>query len=86
MQSKIIHDYTVKFIDNDEGGYIIDIPSFPEICTEGKTPEEAIKNAREAISLCVEYYIEQRRTLPKDVNYKSANKPKFFKLGIPLPA
>ncbi len=86
MRPKEIHNYTVKFIDNDEGGYIVDVPSFPEICTEGKTPEEAITNAREAISLCVDYYIEQGRALPKDVNYKSAREPKFFKLGVPAPA
>lgn len=82
MRDKKIHDYTVKFIDNGEGGYMVDVPAFPLICTEGQTLEEALANAREAISLCIEYYLEEGRQLPKDVAYKAAREPKFFKLGV----
>ena len=82
MQQKTIRNYTVKFEPNGEGGYIVDVPAFPQICTEGWTIEEALANAREAISLCVEYYLEQGRPLPKDVNYKAVERPKFFKLEV----
>lgn len=85
MRRKTIYDYTVKFMDNGQGGLIADVPAFPEICTEGRTPEEALANAREAIVACIEHYRAEGRTLPRDVHYKAVRAPKFFRVGVPLP-
>jgi len=38
----------------DEGGYDIIVPAIPEICTFGKTREEARKMAEDAIRCCLE--------------------------------
>ena|GEM_PF-3593287 len=39
---------------DDEGFYQADVKDFPEIITFGKTKEEALKNAREAIQCHLE--------------------------------
>ncbi len=36
--------------DNEEGGYVVDVPMLPGCHTQGDTLEEAIANAREAIA------------------------------------
>ena len=82
MRSKKIHNYTVKFEPNGEGGYLAIVPAFPEIQTEGWTLTEAEAMANDAISLCIEYYGEQGRPLPKDVSYKATKDPNFFKLKV----
>jgi len=39
---------------NGESGYVVRVPAFPEIVTQGDTISEAKKMAREAIELCLE--------------------------------
>jgi antitoxin HicB len=50
--------------DPDEGGYVVSVPAFPEAHTEGDTVEEALANAREAISLCLEVREERGDPIP----------------------
>jgi predicted RNase H-like HicB family nuclease len=38
----------------EEGGYVVTVPALAGCVTEGDTLEEALENAREAISLYVE--------------------------------
>lgn len=58
------------------------VPAFPEIVTGGRTLAEAEAMARDAIACCVEYYAEQGRTIPKDVDYRATEEAKFFKLAL----
>ena len=81
MQDKKIQEYTVKFKPDGEGGYIVRVPAFPEIVTGGRTLSEAEAMAQDAIACCVEHYIEEGRELPRDVDYKATEEPKFFKLA-----
>ena len=47
-------------IDRDEDGvWIAECPSIPGCVSQGKTKDEALKNIREAIALCVEVRAEQ---------------------------
>lgn len=50
------HGYKFKVvIEQDEDGvYIAEVPSLPGCHSQGRTPDEAIKNIKEAISLCIE--------------------------------
>ena len=59
--------YTVvlEFSDEDEV-YLVNVPAFPEVHTYGETIEEATANAREAIELAVEMYLEEGKSLPDD--------------------
>ena len=41
--------------DPEYKGYVADVPELPGCMSQGKTIEQALKNVREAISLCLEY-------------------------------
>jgi predicted RNase H-like HicB family nuclease len=56
--------YVCNFRAEPEGGYTVTCPAFPEVVTYGASLEEARRNAREAIELCVEVYREEGRRLP----------------------
>ncbi len=38
----------------EDGFYVVQCPALPGCFTQGKTLDEALKNIREAISLCLE--------------------------------
>lgn len=82
MQNKKIRKYTIKFESDSEGGYIVRVPAFPEIVTGGRNLSEAEHMTQDAILCCEEYYVEQGRPLPRDVDYKATEEPKFFKLAM----
>jgi predicted RNase H-like HicB family nuclease len=45
-------------------GYGVRCPAFPEIVTSGKTLDEARKNAREAVQLCLDVYRDKGWPVP----------------------
>jgi len=50
-------------IDRDEDGvWIVECPAIPGCVSQGYTPEEAMKNVRDAIKLCVE--VRAKRGMP----------------------
>ncbi len=53
----------IKFnvtIDRDEdGAWIVECPAIPDCVTQGATKDEALQNAAEAISLCLEVRAER---------------------------
>ena len=50
-----------------EDGYIVvNVPALPGCITQGKTREEALKNAREAIELYIEVLKEDNEPIPQD--------------------
>ena len=60
--------YTV-ILDPGEDGYIdVNVPALPGCITQGKTREEALKNAREAIELYIEVLKEDNEPIPEDVD------------------
>lgn len=56
--------YEIDLIPNEHGGYYARIPDFPSIFTGGRTPDEAMKNAQEAIALMIEEYQERGLPIP----------------------
>ena len=82
MRQKKIHEYTVKFVPNDIGGWRVIVPSLPEVQTEGRTFGEAQEMAAEAIALCLKVRAEDRKEIPRDVDYKAVGEPKFLKLEV----
>jgi len=55
--------YTVLIEKNEEGGYTVIVPSLPGCITQGDTWQEAMANAREAIT----GYIEALKDIGKPV-------------------
>ena len=61
-----IYNYTVIFEPLDEGGYDIIVPAIPEICTFGKTREEAREMAEDAIRCYLESALKRGEAIPED--------------------
>ncbi len=52
-----------------EDGYIVaEVPVIPGCTSQGRIPEEALANIREAALLCLESIAEEGWTLPKECN------------------
>lgn len=59
--------YTAVLLpDAEQGGYTVRVPALPGCITEGDTLEEALVNAREAISLYLEALEELGRPAPEE--------------------
>ena len=59
--------YTVILeFSQDDGAYLVNVPAFPEVHTYGETVEDATANAREALELAIEMYLDEGRRLPDD--------------------
>ncbi|MHB1663438.1 MAG: type II toxin-antitoxin system HicB family antitoxin, partial [Thermoplasmataceae archaeon] len=55
-------------LEKGEDGYIVaNVPAFPGCITQGKTREEALKNAKEAIELYIDVLREDNEPIPQDV-------------------
>jgi predicted RNase H-like HicB family nuclease len=53
-------------VDRDEDGvWVVECPSIPGCVSQGKTKEQAIKNIKEAIALCL--HVRAERGLPLTV-------------------
>jgi len=53
------------FIEPDEnGGYVVSCPSLPGCYSQGATIEEALKNIKEAIALCLEDMVAEGKHVP----------------------
>jgi len=46
--------FNVVIEEDEDGGYIAEVPSLPGCHTQGDTSEEVLKNIKEAISLYIE--------------------------------
>lgn len=49
----------------EEGGYLVLVPSLPEVVTHGETEEEALEMARDAIRLVLDHRRQQGDTIPE---------------------
>ena len=49
-----VKNFKVLINQDEDGVFVASVPSLPGCYTQGKTYEEAIKNVREAIGLCLE--------------------------------
>ena len=58
--------YTVILEPGEDGYIIVNVPALLGCITQGKTREEALKNAREAIELYIEVLKEDNEPIPRD--------------------
>jgi len=60
--------YRVILEPEEEGGYNVVIPAFPNAHTCGNTREEATSNAREVIELMLEHFQANGRDIPPSLS------------------
>jgi antitoxin HicB len=58
--------------DLEQGGYTVTVPSLPGCITEGKTLEEAIEMAKEAIHLYIESLVADGEPVPEEREHPQA--------------
>lgn len=59
--------YTIVLEPMEEGGFLVRVPSLPEVVTAGDTVDEALVMAKEAIELVLESRLERGEDIPKEV-------------------
>jgi antitoxin HicB len=57
--------YEVVLCPEDDGGYSVVVPELPSVATQGKTREEALRVAKEAIEGYLEVMREDGLSVPR---------------------
>ena len=60
--------YVAKLTPEKDGGYSVTFPDIPGCFTQGDTKEEALKNAKEALELVLEEYLDGRQLPSPDTD------------------
>jgi len=64
MATKSARTFAVVLEPEDEGGFTVRVPSFPEIVTYGKDEREALAMAEDAIRLVLEDCVARGEPVP----------------------
>lgn len=56
----------VLLFQDEDGYFVIEVPSLPGCISQGKTREEALENIKEAIDLHIEVLQERGQLVPED--------------------
>jgi predicted RNase H-like HicB family nuclease len=62
---KTKHSYQVIIEQDEAGYYVAECPALRACYAQGRTYEEAIKNIRDVIGLCLQEYKGRRRSVPR---------------------
>lgn len=57
---------TVLLNSDEDGYFVVEVPSLPGCISQGKTREEALENIQEAIELYIQTLIEDGEPVPVD--------------------
>jgi predicted RNase H-like HicB family nuclease len=61
-----MRSYTIRVEPAEEGGYDVHVPALPGCVTQGRTFDEALGNAQEAIEGFVEMLLERGQPVPSE--------------------
>ena len=64
--SKIERQYTIILHREEDGAYSVMVPSLPGCFSQGRTFEEAVANAKEAIAVHVEGLLMDGEEVPEE--------------------
>lgn len=56
--------FPVELTADESGGFVVTFPDIPEAITQGESREEALAMALEALEIALEFYIEDKRSVP----------------------
>jgi predicted RNase H-like HicB family nuclease len=68
LDHEVANRYEIDIVPNEHGGFHARVPDFPTIFTGGSTPEEAMRNALEAIDLMIEEYRDRELPVPEPLH------------------
>ena len=57
----------VILIPDEDGGYVVEVPSLPGCFSQGETIDEALENIKEAIFLHIEDMVALGEDVPEDL-------------------
>jgi antitoxin HicB len=72
--------YTIVLEPAEDGGFVVTVPTLPEVGTCGDTEDEALANAREAIELAIEHRLARGEDVPEP------QPPKLREVKVAFPA
>lgn len=72
-------EYPAKIAKDEDGNYLVEFEDLKEAFTEGETFEEALFNASEVLSLCLEHRLAEKKDIPDP----SQNKGKDIYMVVP---
>jgi predicted RNase H-like HicB family nuclease len=75
------YTFTVQ-IEKEEGGYLVEVPALPGCHTWGKTYDEAVSNAQEAI----QGYLETLKKLGKPIPVEAKHRELHLNVNVPVTA
>jgi antitoxin HicB len=67
-------------LEPDDGAFSVMVPALPEVHTFGETPEEALKNAHEAIQLALICRRDAGEEIPP------SDEPRVERITVSIPA
>jgi len=62
--------YKVVIHRAEEGGYWAEVPAVPGCCSEGETPDEVMRNIREALAGCLDALSSMGKQVTEDVEVR----------------
>lgn len=66
MAERVLAYAVILHWDEDYQGYWVEVPSLPGCVSQGKTKEEALKNAKEAVELYLDGLMEKGQPIPQE--------------------
>ena len=73
-------NFNVVITQDEDGIYVADCPAIPGCHSQGSTYEEAGKNIKEAIKLCLKVAGEDK-DYKDSIDYESANYPRMVSIS-----
>lgn len=68
----------IEYSKNDNA-YVVSFPQFPNVNTFGKTLDEALQNAEDALNGCLQSDFERHIDIPKPIEYRGDN---YYKIKV----
>jgi antitoxin HicB len=66
--------YPAHFKAEEEGGFVVTFPDFPEAITQGEDVEDALVHAADVLESVVDFYMEDGRPIPQPSKLKRGQK------------
>ena len=74
------YNFTVVLEPLDEGGFLVLVPALPEVVSHGKTEDDALANAEDAIRLVIGYRRDHGEPIPTETT------PQIRQVKVAVPA
>ncbi len=80
MDSKKYLNFNIVITQDEDGIYVADCPAIPGCHSQGGTFEEAEKNIREAIKLCLKV-AEKDKQYKESINFELSSSPRMVSIS-----